>query len=243
MKAWLAFLLFVPALAFGDDKVILNETFEEADATTFRQGHPVAWSSDIKGSIHVVNDPGLASGKAFKGNKVVGILPFIALANEGDTVKISFTFRLAGPIAQTPDGFKFGVFEQGDPNNPWYVASGAGYRWSMATGESAIIALVQESGSPDEKILTAQDTNLINQTHDPIGINDTARHKVLLTLQIKDDGFNASLAIDGTVILRSNDPLTSTFTPNCFAIRSDANVFLFDDFSVSANQRSRNGSN
>ena len=243
MKATLALVLLLPALAFGDNKVLVNETFEEADATTIRDGHPVAWASDLKGTLQVVNDPGLASGKAFKGNKIVGILPFLGLGNPGDMVKISFTFRLAGPVARTPDGFKIGLFEQGDATNPWYVASGNGYRWSLATGQPAIVSLVQESGGPDEKILTAQVTNFINQNHVQLGITDMAKHQVLITLRIKDDGLNLYLAIDGKEILRSNDPFTSTFTPNCFAIRSDANVFLFDDFSVTANLRATAASN
>jgi hypothetical protein len=238
VKVLVALWLLIPALAFGDTKVLVNETFEEADVTTMRQGHAVAWSSDVKGTLQVVNDPALASGKAFKGNRIVGILPFLTLSNKGDTVKISFTFRLAGPITPTKAGFEMGLFEQGDQNNPWYVQSGNGYRWSIATGEAAIVPLVQESGGPDEKILSAQVTNFINQSYVSLGINDTAKHTALITLKIKDDFLNLYLAIDGKEILHSNDPLTSTFSPNCFAIRSDANVFLFDDFSVTANMRS-----
>ncbi len=243
MKSWLALFLVLPAVALADTKVLVSETFDEADATTMRQGHPVAWSSDVRGSIQVVNDPGLASGKAFKGNKIVGILPTLVLANRGDMVTISFSFRLAGPIARTADGFKVGLFEQGDAGNPWYVAAGNGYRWSIATGDPAIVTLVQESGGPDEKILSGQDTNFINQSPVQVALGDTAKHKAVITLRIKDDGLNLSLAIDDKMIIRSNDPLTSTYSPSCFAIRSDANVFLFDDFTVTGNMRSSTSSN
>jgi hypothetical protein len=243
VKAWLALFLVLPASAIADTKVLITETFDEADSTTLRHGNAVAWSSDVKGSIQVVNDPGLASGKAFKGNKIVGILPFMSLANQGDTVKVSFTFRLAGPIARTLDGFKVGLFEGGDPTNPWFVAAGNGYRWSIATGIPGVVALVQESGGPDEQILSGQDTNFINQSFATLALNDTAKHQAVILLQMKDDNLNLSLTIDGKKILLSNDPLTSSFTPTCFAIRSDANTFFFDDFSVTGKMKSSAPSN
>jgi len=137
-----------------------------------------------------------------------------------------------------------GLFEGGDPNNPWYVAPGNGYRWNIATGPSpAAVTLAKESGGPGQKILGGQDTTFIDQSNAPFALSDPSTHKATITLREGDDGLHLSLAIDGKTIMSSVDPLMSSLTPNCFAIRSDANIFLFDDFSVAANMNSSAMSN
>ncbi|MCE0521997.1 MAG: hypothetical protein LV480_03705 [Methylacidiphilales bacterium] len=239
VKLGLALFLLAPALASADMKVLVTETFDETNSTTIHNGHTVAWSSEVMGGIQVVNDPGLASGKAFKGRKIVGILPFMALSNPGDAVRVHFTFRLAGPISSTQGGFKVGLFENGDPNNPWYVSAGNGYRWNIATGPyPAAVTLAKESGGSGQKVLSGQDTTFIDQSNAAFALNDTAKHTATINLREGDDGLHLSLAIDGKTIMRSSDLLVSSLAPTCFAIRSDANVFFFDDFSVAGNMKS-----
>jgi len=214
VHGWVVLILLLPVLARADMKVLAQETFEEYDTTAVHNGRAMVWSSDVKGGIEVVDGFGLVRGKAFRGNKVVGILPFMVLANPGDTVKVHFSFRLPGPIAGTPGGFKMGLFEGGDPANPWFATPGNGYRWNIGTGSNAVpVTLAKESGGAGQKVLSGQDTTFIDQSKGSFQVNDTVRHS-------------------------SSDPLTVSLAPTGFAIRSDANIFLFDDFTVEGNMNS-----
>jgi hypothetical protein len=247
VKSWLLLFLLIPSLALAD-KVLVTETFDETDSTTRTkaQGQAIAWSSEVKGSIQVVNDPGLASGKAFKGHAIVGILPFVMMSGPGDKITVHFTFRLAGPVVGTEHGFKMGLFEGGDPNNPWFVAPGTGYRWSICTGPYPLpINLAKESGGAGQKILSGQNSTTFASSSAPFSINDTAKHTATITLREGDNGLNLTLIIDGNkMVFKSQDPLApSTLTPTCFAIRSDANVFLFDRFAVTTDMKSGAASN
>lgn len=249
MKSWLLLFLLLPIFARADNTVLVRESFEEHDTTTLKwssQGHSVAWSSEVKGGIQVVNDPTLASGKAFKGNKIVGILPFVMMSGPGDKIKVHFSFRLAGPIYATQHGFKVGLFEGGNPNDPWFAAPGNGYRWGITTGSfPQVVTLAKESGGSGQKVLSGQDTTVFDQSSVPFSLNDTVKHTATITIQEADMGVSLSLAIDGkTFVFKSQDPLgPSTLTPTCFAIRSDANVFLFDDFTVVTDMKSSSTSN
>lgn len=208
---------------------------------TFDGGTPPAgknlvnWSSETKGKIQLVNDPVLASGKAFEGKKVVGILPFATLSNPGDSVTVQFDFRLAGPIIATEHGFKVGLFEGGDPNDPWFFASGTGYRWNVTTGPLALPAtMARESGGPGQKVLYGQDTTVLSQSDVPFTLNNTDKHTATITIQNTGGTLNLTLSIDNKLwTFQSSDPLApSVLALTRFAIRSDDNTFLFDNFTV-----------
>jgi hypothetical protein len=225
VKTWLWLFLLLPGLVQADGTQSVTGTFD---------GH-VSWASTSNGKIQVVTDPVLGSGKAISGRKIVGILPFATLTGPGDSITVNFSFRLAGPIATTDHGFKLGLFEGGDPNDPWFFASGTGYRWNISTGPYPIPAsLVKESGGPGQKVLSGQDTNVMNQSSAAYSLNDTAKHTATIILTNTDGALNLSLAIDGKKwVFQSSDLLPpSTLSPTRFAIRSDANTFLLDDFTV-----------
>lgn len=242
MKPWLCLFLLLPLVAKAD-KVLVTESFEETD-TTVHQGKKVSWFSDEKGSINVVNDPGLASGKAFKGNKIVGILPFVLLSNPGDSITVSFTFRLAGPMVATQRGFKLGLFEGGDPNSPWFFAAGTGYRWNVTTGPEPFSAtLAKESGGPGQKVLAGQDTTVMDQSAKRFAINDTSKHKATIKIDIGADGnLHLKLTIDDWSFASTDLLPPPQLSPNDFAIRSDDNAFLFDDFKMEIKQQSGDNS-
>ena len=226
MKSWLWFYLLLPCLAQAD--VAVTETFNQSQNDPAQQ---ISWFTR-NGKIQVVKDPDLG-GYACKGNRVVGILPFATMTNPGDSVTVHFSFRLAGPVKDTDHGFKLGFYEGGDPNDPWFYAAGTGYRWNISTGGYPIpVSLVKESGGAGQKILSGQDSNVMNQSRGPFSINDTAKHTATIVLKMGDNGLNLSLAIDGKkFVFQSTDLLPpSTLSPTRFAIRSDANTFLFDDF-------------
>jgi len=215
----------------------VNETFDASGLvkapSTAPRNHVSWFSTSVP--LQVVNDPVLGDGMAFKGNKIVGILPFATLTNPGDSITAHFIFRLAGPVTATDHGFKLGFFEGGDPNDPWFYASGTGYRWNLSTGGYPIPAsLVKEAGGTGQKILSGQDTTVMNQSTAAFSINDTAKHTATLILVMTDNGLNLSLAIDGKkFVFQSTDLLPpSTLSPTRFAIRSDQNTFLFDDFTI-----------
>lgn len=239
MKSWLWLFLLLPGLAVADGTRLVTETFDQSQPATGKGNH-ISWSSTTNGKIEVVTDPVLG-GKAFKGRKIVGILPFATLTGPGDSITVSFSFRLAGPIATTDHGFKLGLFEGGDPNDPWFFAAGTGYRWNISTGPYPIPAsLVKESGGPGQKVLSGQDTNVMNQSSAAYSLNDTAKHTATITLTNTDAGLNLALAIDGKKwVFQSSDLLPpSTLSPTRFAIRSDANAFLLDDFTVDTKLKS-----
>ncbi len=72
----------------------------------------------------------------------------------------------------------------------------------------------------------------MNQSKAPFSINDTAKHTAVIVMKMGDNGLSLSLAIDGQkFVFQSTDLLPpSTLSPTRFAIRSDANTFLLDDF-------------
>jgi hypothetical protein len=246
VKSWLWLFLVLPTLANADGTRLVTETFDQTTTTqTNGQGKKVSWSSTTKGSFKIVNDPVLASGEAFEGRKVVGILPFASLSNPGDSLTVQFSFRLAGPITATDHGFKLGLFEGGDPNDPWFFAAGTGYRWNVSTGPYPIPAsVVRESGGPGQKVLSGQDTNVLGQSSKPFSLNDTAKHVATIIMSNDDGTINLSLAIDGKKwVFTASDMLPpSTLAPTRFAIRSDANTFLFDDFTVDIKAKSSGAS-
>jgi hypothetical protein len=229
VKSWFWFFLVLPCLAQAD--VAVTETFAQSQASP-APGQHISWFTR-KGKIQVVKDPLLGGGNAFKGNSIVGILPFATLTNPGESVTVHFNFRLAGPVADSDHGFKLGFYEGGDPNDPWFYAAGTGYRWNISTGGYPIPAsVVKESGGRGQKILSGQDSNVMNQSRAPFSINDTAKHTATIVMKMGDNGLNLTLAIDGKkFVFHSTDLLPpSTLSPTRFAIRSDANTFLFDDF-------------
>jgi hypothetical protein len=235
VKSWFWLVLLFPLVIRADATRLVTETFDETNTTQSNgQGKKVSWSSKVNGSIQVVDDPVLASGKAFKGRQIVGILPFTTLSGPGDSLTVKFIFRLAGPIATTDHGFKLGLFEGGDRKDPWFFAAGTGYRWNISTGPYPIPAsLVRESGGPGEKVLSGQDTNIMGQSNSPFSLNDTAKHTAMITLVNNNGALNLTLTIDGKWVFQSSDLLPpSTLSPTRFAIRSDANTFLFDDFTI-----------
>ncbi len=232
MKSWLCFFLVLPCLAQADGTHWVTESFDQGQGTPARH---VIWSSVGNGKIDIVNDPVLGNGNAFKGNKIVGILPFATLTAPGDSITVKFDFRLAGPITDSDHGFKLGLFEGGDPNDPWFYASGTGYRWNLSSGRYPIpVSLVKESGGQGQKILSGNDSNVINQSSASYSLNDTAKHSAIIILKETDNGLSLSLAIDGgKFVFQGTDLLPpSTLSPTRFAIRSDANTFLLDDFAV-----------
>ncbi len=241
MKSWLWLVLLFPFVARADATRLVTETFDETNTTQSNgQGKKVIWSSKINGTIQVVNDPVLASGKAFKGRQIVGILPFATLSGPGDSLTVKFIFRLAGPITATDHGFKLGLFEGGDRNDPWFFAAGTGYRWNISTGPYPIpVSLVRESGGPGEKVLSGQDTNIIGQSNTAFSLNDTAKHTATITLVNSNGALNLTLTIDGKWSFQCSDLLPpSTLSPTRFAIRSNVNTFLFDDFTLDIQAKS-----
>jgi hypothetical protein len=225
MKPWLCLFLVLPlaTAAFG----------QMAPSTA--NPKKVSWFSSANVDLQAVDDSVLG-GKAFKGNRIVGILPFDTLTNPGDQLTIHFNFRLAGPVTATNHGFKVGVFEGGDKSDPWFFAPGTGYRWNISTGPYPIPAsLVKESGGSGYKILGGQDSNIMGQSQSPISINDTAKHAATIILAETGNGLSLSLAIDGKWTFQCSDLLPpSTLAPTRFAIRSDANVFLLGGFTSQA---------
>ena len=231
MKSWLCLFLILPSIVQADDKQLVSETFDQSSG----QGAKVSWSTKNKGSIETVNDPVLGDGNAFKGRQIVGILPFADLSNPGDSITVHFIFRLAGPVADSDHGFKLGLFEGGDPQDPWFFAAGTGYRWNLSTGSYPITAsVVRESGGPGQKVLSGRDSNVIGQSAASYSLNDTAKHTATITMANNNGTINLTLSIDdGKFSFQASDPLPpSTLSPTRFAIRSDANTFLFDDFTV-----------
>ena len=235
MKSWLWSVLFFSLVAHTDGKPLVTETFDNnGAASSGGQSPKVIWSSKVNGSIEVVNDPVLGDGKAFKGKQIVGILPFSTLSGQGDSMTVNFSFRLAGPITATDHGFKLGLFEGGERTDPWFFAAGTGYRWNISTGPYPIpVSLVRESGGLGEKVLSGQDTNILGQSNTSFSLNDTAKHTATMTIVNNNGALNLTLAIDGKKwVFACSDMLPpSTLSPTRFAIRSDANTFLLDDFS------------
>ena len=64
------------------------------------------------------------------------------------------------------------------PTIPGFTPRGTGlHRWNLGTGGYPIPAsLVKESGGPGQKILSGQDSNVMNQSSASFSINDTAKH-------------------------------------------------------------------
>jgi len=237
MKLWLWLFLVLSCPVMAGAAPWVNETFDESGLVKQPSSGPrkhVSWFTK-DGPIKVVVDPVLGDGSAFKGNNIVGILPFATLTNPGDSITAHFTFRLAGPVTATDHGFKLGFYEGGDPTNPWFYAAGTGYRWNISTGGYPIPAsLVKESGGAGQKILSGQETNVMAQSAAPYSINDTAKHTATIILAMTDNGLTLSLSIDDKKFAFSASDLLppSTLSPTRFAIRSDANTFLLDDFTI-----------
>jgi hypothetical protein len=236
VKSWFWLVFLLPLIAHADATRLVTETFDNSGmAQSSGQEKKVTWSSKNGGSIQTVDDPVLGHGKAFKGRQIVGILPFASLSTPGDSITVNFTFRLAGPITATDHGFKLGLFEGGERNDPWFFAVGTGYRWNISTGPYPIsVSLVRESGSPGQKVLSGQDTNIIGQSNASFSLNDTAKHTATITMVNSNSAINLTLAIDGTkFVFQSSDMLPpATLSPTRFAIRSTENTFLLDDFTV-----------
>ena len=73
----------------------------------------------------------------------------------------------------------------------------------------------------------------IHHSNTAFSINDTTKHTATIVLQNSNGAINLTLTIDGKWTFASSDMLPpSTLAPTRFAIRSDANTFLFDDFTV-----------
>ena len=196
-------LLLLPG--FANATLIVDDAFNDAGISNGADPLDISWSVNGGGGTLAVADDtaGIGTGNAAirtpTGN-FGGLRGTLAsstlLDNVGDTLTLSFDFRLAAAPVANGSGFRFGV---GNAGNAFALAIGTGgttagslfYNPNGATGGAGQIPFAGQAGAT-------------------FTVNDQLPHAATLTLVRTATGFDAAAEIAGMGIRTGNIPSSTT---------------------------------
>lgn len=217
----------------------------------------ISWyDRSVNTTLSIIDDSaGIGSGRAMRlgfnistvnNRGVVGALAqAITLSAPGDTVTLSFSFRLYGtgtPLASS-EGFTFGLYNSnGTPVNAVHTAQSDddfGYRGDFGTGTTSRVAIFKETNLAASAggLGTGSDGGSVTVVNPlPVAINDFLVHTASITLTYNSaTDMGISLTYDGNVVGTGTSSVPFfTFDEVVFS-QAGSNPFLIDNVLVTSN--------
>jgi hypothetical protein len=175
--------------------------------------------------------------------------PQTYLVSTGDTVSVSFDFRMTGTIAASSAGFRFGLANSNgttitaDQTTAQASADDKSFFVQLGTGGTTGTSVAEESGTATN-VLSGADTVALTTASaitagSAITLNDTAKRSALLTLTKNASGVGVAVSIfdaTGTLLVRaagadSGSTLTA-FDEVAFGSGGTTNNFNIDNVVV-----------
>ena len=206
--------MVIPSISHS--AIILNDTFADGDFTT-----GVEWFKNTSGSaLSVVND-GAMGGNALQFDTnpafraTTAAIPTSSLINDGDFIKLSFSFRYTLTPTDSAGGLRFGIYSNpvllantaddvstgsGNTATGYYMNLVSGPTTQSAAGDFAGTQLIREFGTTSGILGGTDRASLAPGAASGLGVTNTSLHTA--SLLITKTGANYSLVgqFDGNTV-------------------------------------------
>jgi len=194
----------------------------------FEDGSTTGWSGVSGGSVSNGSDSGSLALKlttSGTNQSALGTMPSLTLANIGDSISLSFSFRFDATPGDNAAGFRFALSNsRGTPS----TADDNGYYISISTGAATKTHQIFRENGGTAPYLGGGDRTAIGATNSTASnITDTVQHTGMLVLTKSGaSGTTISASIDGTSYFAS--------------VTDSSGLFTFDEIGISSANTSRN---
>lgn len=223
---FLTVLLAMPSLSFS--AIIVSDPFDDGGFTDGADASDTGWFKNTTDSaISVVNDVAMG-GNALNFNTnpafraTTAAIPTSTLVNNGDFIKLSFSFRYTATPANVVGGIRFGIYnnpvalaDTGDDVSPGSGNTATGYYVNFTSGTTASTAtafagheIIRESGTVSGILGGTDRTSLGLPPASGLGVTDTSVHTASLLITKTATGYTLVGQLDGNSL--ANGTTTTT---------------------------------
>lgn len=265
MKTHLHLLPLAPLAALclpcAEAAILLTDPFTDGNLTGGADNSGMAWyDRSVNTGLTIVNDPspGFGSGNALRmartgsaiGNRgIVGVLSqSITLANPGDTLTLSFSFRFTSTASSTApfdggEGFTFGFYNSNGTVTSANDSVGSdddfGFRGEFGSGATSRVGIAKETNVAGSAGGLGTGTDGVQMTVTNavgVAVADFLPHTGSITLTYNSaTNMGVSVSYDGNVVGTATSTVPFfTFDEIVFS-QGGGNGFLLDNVVVSSN--------
>jgi len=217
MNPKLSLLLALMAMpAVSHSAIILNDTFADGDFT-----NGVEWFKNTTNSaLSVVNDGAMGgnalqfdTSPAFRATSAA--IPTSSLINDGDFIKLSFSFRYTSTPTDSAGGLRFGIYSNpielantandtdagsGNTATGYYVNLVSGPNTQSAAGDFAGNQIIRESGAASGILGGTDRASLGPGAASGLGVTNTSVHTASLLITKIGSTYSLVGQLDGNTV-------------------------------------------
>lgn len=209
-------LAFVAVPAVSHSAIILNDTFADGDFT-----NGVEWfKNTTNSSLAVVNDSAMGgnalqfdTNPAFRATTAA--IPTSSLINDGDFIKLSFSFRYTSTPTDSVGGLRFGIYSNpialantaddisagsGHTATGYYMNLVSGPNQQSAAGDFAGTQLIRETGTISGILGGTDRASLGAGAASGLGVTNTSLHTASLLITKNGAAYSVVGQFDGNTV-------------------------------------------
>lgn len=251
---------FAVGLGPAGAAILFSDPFTDGDLVAGADNSGIAWyDRSVNSGISIVDDAaGINSGNALRfartgaamnNRGLVGVLnQTITLANPGDFVTLSFSFRLISTAGTTSPndstvGFTFGLYNSNSSvvsgNDTVDSDNDFGFRGEFGTGTISAVGAFKETNVPGSAggLGTGSDGGAVTLNSPvAVGVNDFTTHTGSITLTYNSPSdLNIALMYDGGAVGNGTSSVPFLAFDEIVFSQGGSNGFVLDNVEVTSN--------